>query len=158
MKKKIDIAAVLSGEYKETIAVMSGLSIVCSPMTFAEREEVSRKEKFHFTEDSNTSPAKALAERNMFIGKNMANFVIESASIYNSSGSDESGKEITFKNPKDVEDWINSLPSSVAEMTIGCVTSFVTFYVRETEAAWNSDPFDLKESEPKPSLPQEASN
>lgn len=158
MKKKIDLALVLAGEYKETVDVIEGLSITVSPMTFAEREEVSRKEKVEFIKDPNASSEKSRVDRNMFIGKNMAKFVIKSASISSSSGSSEQGKSIVFKKPQDVEDWLNSLPSSIAEMTIGCVTNFVTFYVRETEAAWNSDPFSNTESEPEPSSPPEASS
>ena len=158
MKKKIDLAMILAGEYKETIDIIEGLSVTVSPMTFAEREEVSRVEKVEFISDPNASAQKSMTDRNMFIGKNMAKFVIKSASIFSSSGSSEQGKEIVFKKPRDVEEWLNSLTSSIAEIVVGCVTSFVTFYVRETEAAWNSDPFDLKGSEQKQSLPQEESS
>lgn len=153
MKKKVNLTAILAGEYKETIDIMEGLSIVAKPMSFKSREEVSRLEEEEFN-----GKIPPISNRNMFIGKNMAKFVIKSANISSSSGSSEEGKEIAFNKPEDVEVWLNSLPSSIAEMTISSVINFVTFYVKETEAAHNRDPFDLKKSAQKQSSPPEVSS
>ncbi len=142
-KKKIDLAAVLSGEYRETVEIIDGLSIKLRPMTFKERQIVSDLENEKFGEKK-----VSVVDRSTFVGKHMASYCIETKSTSRDSIE-------RFEGPEKILEWLDSLPSSVAEIVIGTVTQFVGFYVSQVEGAWKSDPFGIRGSRHKQLSQQE---
>lgn len=141
-KKKIDLAAVLSGEYRETIEIIDGLSIKLRPMTFKERQIVSDLENEKFGEKK-----VSVVDRSTFVGKHMASYCIETLTTKTSA--------VAIEGPEKALEWLDSLPSSVAEIVIGTVTQFVGFYVSQVEGAWKSDPFGIRGSRHKQLSQQE---